>query len=105
MRSAPFATVAEAKTAGVAYVPADRRKEGLLLQHSIDFNLLLPLFASRSLERRRGARETVLTERLAQSLNIRGDRRRLAQALSGGNAAEGRPVEMAGARAVDLASE
>src|SRR5258708_11684382 len=84
VRSAPFATVAEANGAGVAYVPADRRKEALLLPHSIDFNLLLPLFASRSLERRRGAQETVITERLAQSLNIRGDRRRPAQALSGG---------------------
>jgi len=85
VRSAPFATVAEANAAGVAYVPADRRKEALLLPHSIDFNLLLPLFASRSLKRRRGAQETVITERLAQRLNIRGDRRRPAQALSGGN--------------------
>ena len=48
VRSAPFAKVAEANAVGVAYVPADRRKEGLLLPHSIDFNLLLPLFASRS---------------------------------------------------------
>ena len=85
VRSVPFAKVADANAAGVAYVPADRRKEGLLLPHSIDFNLLLPLFASRSLERRRGAQETTITERLAQRLNIRGDRRRPAQALSGGN--------------------
>ncbi len=85
VRSAPFARVGEANAVGVAYVPADRRKEGLLLPHSIDFNLLLPLFASRSGERRRGAEETAITERLAQRLNIRGDRRRPAQALSGGN--------------------
>ena len=85
VRSAPFAKVADANAVGVAYVPADRRKEGLLLPHSIDFNLLLPLFASRSAERRRGAQETAITERLAQRLNIRGDRRRPAQALSGGN--------------------
>jgi ribose transport system ATP-binding protein len=84
-RSAPFANVAEANAAGVAYVPADRRKEGLILPHSIDFNLLLPLFARHSAERRRGAQETTITERLAQRLNIRGDRRRPAQALSGGN--------------------
>jgi ribose transport system ATP-binding protein len=83
--SVPFASVAEANALGVAYVPADRRKEGLLLPHSIDFNLLLPLFASRSAERRRGVRENTITERLAQRLNIRGDRRRPAQALSGGN--------------------
>ena len=69
----------------IAYVPADRRKEGLLLPHSIDFNLLLPLFASHSAERRKGAQENAVTERLAQRLNIRGDRRRPAQALSGGN--------------------
>ena len=85
VRSVPFAKVADANAVGVAYVPADRRKEGLLLPHSIDFNLLLPLFASHSAERRRGAQETAITERLAQRLNIRGDRRRPAQALSGGN--------------------
>ncbi len=85
VRSAPFASVAEANAIGVAYIPADRRREGLLLPHSIDFNLLLPLFARRSVERRRGAEERAITERLAQRLNIRGDRRRPAQALSGGN--------------------
>jgi ribose transport system ATP-binding protein len=85
VRSIPFAKVADANAVGVAYVPADRRKEGLLLPHSIDFNLLLPLFATHSAERRREAQETAITERLAQRLNIRGDRRRPAQALSGGN--------------------
>jgi ribose transport system ATP-binding protein len=70
---------------GVAYIPADRRKEGLLLPHSIDFNLLLPLFARRSFERRRWAEESAIAERMARRLNIRGDRRRPAQALSGGN--------------------
>jgi ribose transport system ATP-binding protein len=85
LRSAPFASVAEANAMGVAYIPADRRREGLLLPHSIDFNLLLPLFARRSAERRRGAEERAITERLAQRLNIRGDRGRPAQALSGGN--------------------
>ena len=85
VRNAPFAKVADANAFGVAYVPADRRKEGLLLPHSIDFNLLLPLFASHSAERRKGAQENAVTERLAQRLNIRGDRRRPAQALSGGN--------------------
>ena len=85
VRSAPFAKVAEANAVGVAYIPADRRKEGLLLPHSIDFNLLLPLFASHSFARRRGAEEFTITERLAQRLNIRGDRRRPVQALSGGN--------------------
>ena len=85
VRTAPFAKVADANAVGVAYVPADRRKEGLILPHSIDFNLLLPLFASHSAQRRRRARETTITERLAQRLAIRGDRGRPAQALSGGN--------------------
>jgi ribose transport system ATP-binding protein len=85
VRSSPFASVADANAMGVAYIPADRRREGLLLPHSIDFNLLLPLFARRSAERRRVAEERAITERLAQRLNIRGDRRRPAQALSGGN--------------------
>jgi ribose transport system ATP-binding protein len=84
-RHAPFANVAEATAAGVAYVPADRRKEGLLLPHSIDFNLLLPLFARRSAERRRRAQERSITGRLAQRLGLKGDRGRPAQALSGGN--------------------
>src|SRR6516164_9663370 len=39
-RNAPFAGVAEANALGVAYVPADRRKEGLILPHSTEFNLL-----------------------------------------------------------------
>jgi len=84
-RTAPFAKVADANAVGVAYVPADRRKEGLLLPHSIDFNLLLPLFAGRSAEPRRWAEEQAITERMARRLNIKGDRRRPAQALSGGN--------------------
>jgi ribose transport system ATP-binding protein len=84
-RHSPFTKVAEATAAGVAYVPADRRKEGLLLPHSIDFNLLLPLFARHSAERRRRAQEISITERLARRLNVKGDRRRPAQALSGGN--------------------
>ena len=84
-RTAPFADVTEANASGVAYVPADRRKEGLLLPHSIDFNLLLPFFARHGAERRRSATETGITESLARRLNIRGDRRRPIQVLSGGN--------------------
>ena len=90
VRSAPFAKVADANAVGVAYVPADRRKEGLLLPHSIDFNLLLPLFASHSAERRRRAQETAITERLAQRLNIRGDRRTAGPGALRRQPAEGR---------------
>jgi ribose transport system ATP-binding protein len=85
VRTRPFADVTEANVSGVAYVPADRRKEGLLLPHSIDFNLLLPLFARHGAERRRSSMEQGLTESLARRLNIRGDRSRPVQALSGGN--------------------
>jgi ribose transport system ATP-binding protein len=84
-RDAPFSKVAEAAAAGVAYVPADRRKEGLLLPQTIGFNLLLPLFARHAGERRRHAQETSITERLARRFGLKGDRGRPAQALSGGN--------------------
>jgi len=85
VRTAPFAGVTEANMSGVAYVPADRRKEGLFLPHSIDFNLLLPSFARHAAERRQSAKEQGITEALARRLNIRGDRRRPVQVLSGGN--------------------
>ncbi len=81
----PFARVADANAAGVAYVPADRRRDGLLLPHSVNFNLLLALFARDSGRRRRFAEEAALTRRLADRLSIRGDRQRPVQALSGGN--------------------
>jgi ribose transport system ATP-binding protein len=75
-----------ANRAGLAYVPADRKKEGLLLPHSIDLNLLLPSLARTGtrLFRKRDA-ERALTESLAARLSIRGDRKRPVQALSGGN--------------------
>ena len=105
VRSAPFAKVADANAVGVAYVPADRRKEGLLLPHSIDFNLLLPLFASHSGERRRGAQEAAITERLAQ--RPRHSRRPAAAGpgFVGRQPAESGAFEMAGARAVGPAPE
>jgi len=80
----PFRDVIAANRAGLAYVPADRKKEGLLLPHSIDLNLLLPSLARSGGMRRRGA-ERSLTETLAARFSIRGDRARPVQALSGGN--------------------
>jgi ribose transport system ATP-binding protein len=84
--TAPFRDVMAANRAGLAYVPADRKKEGLLLPHSIDLNLLLPSLA-RSGTRlfRQRAQERSLTESLAARFSIRGDRKRPVQALSGGN--------------------
>ena len=82
----PFRDVIAANRAGLAYVPADRKKEGLLLPHSIDLNLLLPTLARSAgdMVRKRGA-ERSMTETLATRFAIRGDRQRPVQALSGGN--------------------
>jgi ribose transport system ATP-binding protein len=84
--TAPFRDVRAANRAGLAYVPADRKKEGLLLPHSINLNLLLPSLARAGarLVRNRQAEQS-LTETLAARLSIRGDRKRPVQALSGGN--------------------
>ena len=38
----PLRSVSEALAAGLAYVPADRKEEGLVLPHSIAANLILP---------------------------------------------------------------
>ncbi len=78
--------VGEANGAGVVYVPADRKHEGLLLPHSIASNLVLPSLGRLA---RRGFRdasaEKTLVSGLAERLTIRGDVARPVQALSGGN--------------------
>ncbi len=80
------ASVSAAARRGMAYVPADRKKEGLLLTHSIRFNMLLPsLGRARSLSPRRSGVERKITDHLAAALNIKGDLARPVQALSGGN--------------------
>ncbi|TIO40736.1 MAG: sugar ABC transporter ATP-binding protein, partial [Mesorhizobium sp.] len=71
---------------GLAYVPADRKREGLHLIHPIITNMMLPSLArlsslklrSRKAERQKG-------RDLAAQLSIKGDLQRPAQALSGGN--------------------
>ena len=104
VRSVPFAKVADANAFGVAYVPADRRKEGLLLPHSIDFNLLLPLFASQAPsvagERRRPQSPNVWRSGSTFEATGGGQRRPVRR-----KPAEGRLIEMAGARAVGFALE
>ncbi|TGQ63860.1 sugar ABC transporter ATP-binding protein [Mesorhizobium sp. M00.F.Ca.ET.186.01.1.1] len=80
------AGVPKANALGLAYVPADRKREGLHLIHPILTNMMLPAFArlpalklrSRKAERERG-------KGLAAQLGIKGDLGRPAQALSGGN--------------------
>jgi ribose transport system ATP-binding protein len=84
-RTAPFTSVMQANAAGLAYVPADRKREALLLPHKISFNLLLPLFARHCWQRRRRDKEGEITTSLATRLGIRGDLSRPVQALSGGN--------------------
>jgi len=70
----------------VAYIPADRKREGLLLIHSIRLNMLLPGFArAPALSRRDAGKERALTDSLAGTLSVKGDLGRPVQALSGGN--------------------
>lgn len=80
------ARVPKANRLGLAYVPADRKREGLHLIHSIRTNLMLPAFARMpALKLRNGTREQALGKELAARFAIKGDLRRPAQALSGGN--------------------
>ncbi|MDG4875392.1 sugar ABC transporter ATP-binding protein [Mesorhizobium sp. WSM4935] len=78
--------VPKANALGLAYVPADRKREGLHLIHPILTNMMLPAFArlpALRLRSRRAERET--GKSLAAQLAIKGDLGRSAQALSGGN--------------------
>ncbi|OLP60565.1 ABC transporter ATP-binding protein [Xaviernesmea oryzae] len=78
--------VAAANAAGMVYVPADRKHEGLVLPHSIASNILLPSLgrlARGGLRDRRA--EAGLVADLARQLMIKGDVARPVQALSGGN--------------------
>ncbi len=84
-RKTPFRSVVQANRAGLAYVPADRKREALLLPHAIRLNMLLPLFARTAWHLRRRAGEARTAASLAARLGVRGDLRRPVQALSGGN--------------------
>jgi ribose transport system ATP-binding protein len=80
------ASVGAANALGLVYVPADRKKEGLVLTHSIAANLVLPSLgrAMKNGMRDRAA-ESALVTGLAARLGIKGDTARPVQALSGGN--------------------
>ena len=79
-------SVGAANALGLVYVPADRKKEGLVLSHSIASNLLLPSLGQNiSNGMRDRAAERSLVSSLAQRLSIKGDTARAVQALSGGN--------------------
>lgn len=78
--------VPNANALGLAYVPADRKREGLHLIHPIITNMMLPAFArlpALKLRSRRAERD--MARGLAAQLAIKGDLDRPAQALSGGN--------------------
>lgn len=80
------AHVGEANGAGIVYVPADRKHEGLVLSHSIASNLVLPSLGRLARNGFRDhAAEAGLIADLARRLTIRGDVARPVQALSGGN--------------------
>jgi ABC-type sugar transport system ATPase subunit len=82
----PFTSVGEANAAGLAYVPADRKREGLVLPHSIAANLLLPSMGTLLRHGLRDSgRERDRVAALSQQLGIKGDTKRAVQALSGGN--------------------
>jgi len=80
-------TVIEANARGIAYVPADRKRDGLLLPLSIGFNLILPAvrqLARRGLRRLRREAETI--RQLMADLTVRGGNPNTSvERLSGGN--------------------
>ena len=78
--------VPEANARGLAYVPADRKREGLHLIHPIITNLMLPsLSRMPGLKLRSRSKEREASLALALQFAIKGDLGRAAQALSGGN--------------------
>lgn len=81
------ASIIEANGHGIAYVPADRKRDGLLLPLSIGFNLTLPALrrlARRGLRRLRQEAETI--RRLMVDLTVRGAGPEApVERLSGGN--------------------
>jgi ribose transport system ATP-binding protein len=80
------ASVPKANALGVAYIPADRKREALCLDHAIAWNMMLPTLArARGLTARRFSSERTTATGLANRLDIRGSLTRPVQALSGGN--------------------
>lgn len=75
-----------AKALGIALVPEDRRRQGLVLQHSIEANIELPILKSLGAIFVDGAKSRSTTDRLIQRLGIKAAGRETpANSLSGGN--------------------
>ncbi|MCW6510942.1 sugar ABC transporter ATP-binding protein [Lichenifustis flavocetrariae] len=79
-------SVTAANSCGLAYIPADRKREGVHLVHAIGSNMLLPgLARGAGWAWRYPAPESTQIRALAARFGIKGDLGRAAQALSGGN--------------------
>lgn len=80
------AGVRDAKAAGMGYVPAERRSQGLILDQSVEFNTTLAMLPRLtrvlSFDRAGAAR---LTADLCHELNIKGTPASIVGTLSGGN--------------------
>lgn len=72
---------------GMVLVPGDRHKEGLFLQHDVEFNLLLPQISKkRSSFFVNKSKSNVLADSLITKVNVQpANRKHLVQFLSGGN--------------------
>jgi ribose transport system ATP-binding protein len=82
-----LATPAAAGEAGVAFVTEDRKKDGLLLEQSVEANVMLPSLADSAgfpFYRRRAAAQRVAAQAKASNVKYRGVEQTVAT-LSGGN--------------------
>ncbi|WP_337183774.1 sugar ABC transporter ATP-binding protein [Shinella sp.] len=83
----PVTSQAQAIAAGIALVPEDRRRLGLVLEHSVGQNMLLPslgLFTAGAFVNDRGAARMI--RRMIEALNIKTESAdKPARLLSGGN--------------------
>jgi ribose transport system ATP-binding protein len=75
-----------AKDLGMALVPEDRRRQGLVLQHSIEANIELPILRRLGAIFIDAAKSRSTADRLIERLSIKtAGRQALANSLSGGN--------------------
>ena len=93
------ASVPKANALGLAYVPADRKREGLHLIHPIATNLMLPAFARLpALRLRSRSAERATVRELASRFAIKGDLDAAGAGAVGRQPAEGGAGEMDAAR-------
>ncbi|MED4599807.1 sugar ABC transporter ATP-binding protein [Paenibacillus validus] len=87
MNGKAIKTTADAVSHGIALVPEDRRKQGLVLDHTVRENMMLP--SLKFLTRRLFVKDkqgTVITQTYIEKLNIKTDNvSKIVKLLSGGN--------------------